>query len=153
MQNGKVISIHITEIFGESTKVVDQVEAVRAVGLKGDRYNKSNIPGNTWDPGREVTLIEIEALEAIAREDNIQLAPGESRRNLVTRGVPLNHLVGEQFRVGEVILKGVRLCEPCSHLADLTQPRVLPGLIHRGGLRAQIVQGGMIHVGDQIIID
>jgi MOSC domain-containing protein YiiM len=96
-------------------------------------------------------LIEIEAIEALRRDYDIDIAPGLSRRNIVTRGVALNHLVEREFTVGEVILRGTRLCEPCSHLERLTRRGVLRGLIHRGGLRAEIVSGGMIQIGDGIV--
>jgi len=78
------------------------------------------------------------------------LQPGDARRNIVTRGVPLNHLVGKEFTLGGVTLRGVRLCEPCTHLEGLTEKGVLTGLIHRGGLRAQIIKDGTIRVGDAI---
>jgi len=96
--------------------------------------------------GREVTLIEIEAIEALESERNIAITPGATRRNVVTRGVPLNHLVGREFQLGAVRLRGTRLCEPCTYLESLTQQDVLSGLIHRGGLRAEIVTGGTIRV-------
>ena len=86
----------------------------------------------------------------MARDNEMQIAPGDARRNVVTRGVALNHLVGREFRVGGVRLRGVRLCEPCSHLEGLTRPGVLDGLVHRGGLRAQILTEGEIRVGDPI---
>ncbi len=130
---------------------VDQVRAVPGKGLEGDRYFKqvgtySGHPGS----GREVTLVEIEALEGLRRDYGIDLDAGRTRRNIVTRGVALNHLVDHEFRVGEVTLRGVRLCEPCSHLESLTRPGVLRGLVHRGGLRAQILTEGSIHAGDTI---
>jgi len=103
-----------------------------------------------FGPDREVTLIEIEAIEAMKRDLGIELDPGASRQNIVTRGVPLNHLVGRKFRVGEVTLFGVRLCEPCSHLERLSHPGVREALIHRGGLRAQILADGTIQVGDPV---
>lgn len=130
---------------------VEKARAIPGKGLEGDRYHSqtgtfSNKPG----PAREVTLIEIEALEALKRDYGIELGLGSSRRNLVTRGVPLNHLVGREFRVGEVTLRGIRLCEPCSHLEGLTRPGVIRGLVHRGGLRAQILTEGTICAGDTI---
>jgi MOSC domain-containing protein YiiM len=126
-----------------------QVNAIAGRGLEGDRYfdgtgHWSNSPGVS----REITLIEIESIEALAREKNIEITPGAARRNLVTRGVPLNHLVGCEFQVGEVRLRGTRQCEPCQYLEGLTTKGVLVGLIHRGGLRADIVSGGTIRVGD-----
>ena len=99
---------------------------------------------------REVTLIELETIEALEREKSIAIPPGAARRNVVTRGVPLNHLVGREFQVGAVRLRGTRLCEPCAYLEELTQQGVLAGLIHRGGLRAEIVTGGTIRVEDAI---
>jgi MOSC domain-containing protein YiiM len=86
----------------------------------------------------------------LAQECQITLEPGQARRNLVTRGVPLNHLVGRQFSIGEVVLRGLRLCEPCGHLEALTAKGIQDGLRHRGGLRAQIVRGGVVRTGDSI---
>ena len=132
-------------------KSVKEVRAVSGKGLEGDRYfyrtgTFSNQPGT----GRDVTLIELEALEALQRDYAIELNPGQPRRNVVTRGMPLNHLVGIEFAVGAVTLRGTRLCEPCSHLEKLTRKGTMRGLIHRGGLRADIVAGGVIRVGDMI---
>ena len=144
---GAVVSIHIAPAAGEPMVSVPEAQAEPGKGLKGDRYSRqagtySDKPGGH----REVTLIEIEALEALERDYRVKLAPGESRRNVVTRGVLLNHLVGREFWIGEVALRGLRLCEPCSHLARLSGKSVLPGLVHRGGLRAQILVGGMLRV-------
>lgn len=151
MGQGTVISIHLAATAAGAMVSVQEVRAVAGKGLEGDRYCKqigtySDRPG----PAREVTLIEIESIEALKREDGIALDPGASRRNIVTRAAPLNHLVGREFRVGEVTLLGIRLCEPCAHLEGLSQPGVLRGLIHRGGLRAQILTEGMIRVGDTV---
>jgi MOSC domain-containing protein YiiM len=148
---GRLASIHITPAAEASAQTVDQVRVVEGRGLEGDRYFEaagtfSDSPGD----GRHVTLIELEALEALRLETGIALSPGDSRRNLATSGVPLNHLVGQDFHVGEVVLRGTRLCEPCAHLASLTDPGVLPGLVHRGGLRADVVRGGVVRVGDRI---
>lgn len=148
---GVVFAIHATpEAAGEMVSVAE-IRAVPGQGLEGDRYfRKAGTYSNRPGTGREVTLIEAEAVEAIAREAGIVLAPGASRRNITTRGVALNHLVGKQFRIGEVILEGVRLCEPCGHLEGLTQAGVREGLIHRGGLRARILTEGTIRVGNPI---
>jgi MOSC domain-containing protein YiiM len=129
---------------------VEQVRAVAAKGLEGDRYFLGT--GTFWKPkpDYEVTLIEVEALEALRRDYGIPLEPGEARRNIVTRGVALNHFVGREFQIGEATLRGLRLCEPCAHLERLTQPDVIRGLTHRGGLRAQILSGGTIKVGDRV---
>jgi MOSC domain-containing protein YiiM len=151
MSSRTVISIYITSVPGKPTYSVPWVKAVPGLGLEGDRY--FGLPGTGHKrsgSGREITLIEIEALEALEREEGLHLAPGEARRNLVTRGVALNDLVGQEFQVGAVILRGIRICEPCNYLAKMTDPRILPGLIHRGGLRAEILTAGEIAIGDPI---
>jgi MOSC domain-containing protein YiiM len=133
-------------------KSVANAQVVVGRGLEGDRYYSklgtySNQPGS----GRGVTLIEIEAIEGLKRDYEIQLDPGQSRRNIVTRGIALNHLVEQEFCIGDVVLRGTRLCEPCAHMEKLTAKGAMRGLIHRGGLRAEIVRGGTIRVGDRII--
>lgn len=151
MWTGELVAIFIGSNFGGQMDEKSEVKAVPGKGLEGDRYFISaENHSQKHDPSREVTLIEIEAINAIKREHNIDIGLGDSRRNLVTSGVPLNHLVDQDFKVGEVRLRGVRLCEPCSHLADLTHKEILPALIHRGGLRAQIISGGTLKVGDNI---
>ncbi|HEY1860098.1 MAG TPA: MOSC domain-containing protein [Gemmataceae bacterium] len=148
---GQLAAIYIGERKGEALHAVAQVEALAGRGLTGDRYCRNegtfSKPGS---PDREVTLIESEALEAMACEVDIRLESHQARRNLLTQGVPLNHLVGKEFRVGDVVLKGIRLCEPCGHLESLTVKGVQDGLCHRGGLRAQILRGGVLHAGDPI---
>jgi MOSC domain-containing protein YiiM len=151
MFHGNVVSLHIARGAAMPMQSAHEVKAVAGQGLEGDRYfdgtgHWSKTPGVS----REVTLIEIETIEALEREKNIAIALGAARRNVVTRGVPLNHLVGREFHVGVVRLRGTRLCEPCAYLEDLTQQGVLAGLIHRGGLRAEIVTGGTIRLEDAI---
>jgi MOSC domain-containing protein YiiM len=120
------------------------------VGLEGDRYAEGGGHYQDGRVSRNLTLIEAETVEALVREHGISLAPGEMRRNLTTRGVGLNELVGQRFWVGEVLCLGTRLCEPCQYLANLTGKPLLRPLVHRGGLRADIVRGGLIRVGDQL---
>ena len=149
---GQVIAIQITSQAGEKMVSVHEVKAIAGKGLEGDRYltekgKFSDRPG----PARQLTLIELESIEALQREDSVELSPLESRRNIVTRGVPLNHLVNKRFRLGEsVVARGVKLCEPCEYLEEVTQKKVISGLTHRGGLRAEILEGGIVRVGDQI---
>jgi MOSC domain-containing protein YiiM len=97
-------------------------------------------------------LIEIEAIEGLKREYGVALEAALSRRNIVTRRVALNQLVEKSFCVGAAVLRGTRLCEPCSHMEKLTVKGAMRGLIHRGGLRAEIVTGGAIRIGDQILV-
>jgi MOSC domain-containing protein YiiM len=147
-----VVSLHIASSAAAPAQTVSGVNAIAGRGLEGDRYcnlsgTYSNHPGN----GRHVTLIEVEAIEALRLEYGVELAVGLTRRNIVTRGVALNHFIAREFCVGEVILRGTRLCEPCAHLEKLSQPGTMRGLIHRGGLRAEIIAGGIIRVGDSIV--
>ena len=149
--SGIVISLYIAPSGGAEMRAVHEVAVLAGRGLDGDRYcnltgTYSNHPGD----GRHVTLIESEAFEALRRDYGITLAPSAARRNIVTRNVALNHWVGQEFHVGAVTLRGTRLCEPCLHLEKLSGVNVMRGLIHRGGLRAEIVSGGTIRVGDVV---
>lgn len=150
MTHGTVVSINIAVDRGQPMRSVPQVRAVAGRGLEGDRFFRTDAPDTEPRPDRELTLIEAEAIEALAREHGVRLEPKDARRNIVTRGVALNDLVGREFTVGGVRLRGLRLCEPCAHLAQLTDERVLSGLVHRGGLRAQILNDGLIRVGDRV---
>ena len=122
---------------------VDSVRAVAGQGLAGDRYFFADEAAS----GEALTLIEAEALE------DVGLTGAQSRRQVVVRGGGLNDLVGKRFRVGEVECLGVELCEPCLHLQGLTRPGIIKDLIHRGGLRADILSGGTISVGDRLLDD
>lgn len=150
MFEGSVLSIHIAPAAEETMIAVDEVNALPGKGLEGDRYFKQAGTFSKPQPDRELTLIEIEAIEALKHENEIDLEVGAARRNIVTRGVPLNHLVNREFQIGAVRVRGLMLCEPCAHLARLSHQGVLPGLVHRGGLRAQILTEGSINVGDAI---
>lgn len=150
MFEGTVISINITPKAEGPMQSVDEVRAVPGQGLEGDRYFFRQGTFFKPQPDRELTLIEAEAIEAMKREFGVDYGLGDSRRNLVTRGVPLNHLVGKEFSIGEVKARGLRLCEPCSHLQKLSHEKVLPGLVHRGGLRAEILTEGTIRVGETV---
>jgi MOSC domain-containing protein YiiM len=146
-----VVALFIGATPKQPLQAVDQVISVAAHGLEGDRkFRGDGVSGPKNGPDREVTLIESEAIEAVNREYGVELSPIETRRNVVTRGVALNHLVGKPFRVGEALLQGIRLCEPCSHLESLTRCGVMKALVHRGGLRAQVLEGGVIRIGDPI---
>jgi len=151
MNQGRVVSLHIAPMSAALLKSVGEVRAFAGKGLEGDRYfNRLGTFSDQPGSGRDVTLIEIEALEALQRDYQIELDSGQVRRNVITRGVALNHLVGIEFTLGGVTLRGTRLCEPCSHLEKLTRKGTMRGLIHRGGLRADILTDGIIRVGDTI---
>jgi MOSC domain-containing protein YiiM len=130
---------------------VDCVHAIPGKGLEGDRYaNPTRTFSGQRGSGQEVTLIEIEALDAVKRDYGIDLGANRCRRNIITRGLALNHLVGREFKVGEVVLQGTILAEPCRHLEKLTQPGVQKALLHRGGLRARVIAGGLIRAGETV---
>ncbi|MFD1634306.1 MOSC domain-containing protein [Haloplanus ruber] len=143
---------------GAPMETRSEVEAVAGRGLRGDRYFSENETGTfvSWeqsearDDGYDLTLIEAEAIDAIARDADIELDSGEHRRNVVTRDAALNHLVDTRFRVGDAICRGDRLCEPCHYLQDLVGADVLDALAHRGGLRADILVSGTIRPGDTV---
>ena len=148
MFEGTIISINIASEAEAPMQSVSEVRAVPGQGLEGDRYFDHKGTFSKPQPDRELTLIEAEAIEALRREFQVDFGLNASRRNIVTRGVPLNHLVDKEFWIGDVKARGLRLCEPCAHLQRLSHPKVLPGLVHRGGLRAQILTEGMIRVGE-----
>jgi hypothetical protein len=160
MWEGSVVSIHIALEASAPMQSCSEAKAVPGRGIEGDRYfvGKGFYSGKPSYGGREVTLIEIEAVEALfygvtnaeGKRLGIKVAAGDARRNIVTSGVPLNHLTDREFWIGTLLMRGTRLCEPCKRLDDLTQPGVMSGLIHRGGLRAEILSEGVIHVGDTI---
>ena len=128
-------------------KPVERVEVVAGQGPRGDRkFAPKPMPRK----GKDLTLIEAEALEGLRTDTGIELSHEESRRNVLTRGIRLNDLVGRRFRVGEVECEGVVLNEPCTHLESITYPGVQDGLEDRGGLRANVLSGGTISVGDEV---
>ncbi len=138
---GRIEAIHLAPESGEETEPAESVEAVAGEGVRGDRHFGRD--------KADLTLIETEALDAAA-DEGIELDDGEHRRNLTTSDAALNHLVGERFRVGEVVCEGTALCEPCGHLESLTEEGAVSALVHRGGLEADVIESGEISVGDEI---
>ncbi|MCF6234438.1 MAG: MOSC domain-containing protein [Rhodobacteraceae bacterium] len=150
MWQGKLLNIHIAEQGGAAMQPLQSATLLAGEGIKGDRYATGRGKYSPLPDIREVTLIEVETLEALARDHEIDLTADEHRRNLTTRDVPLNHLVGVRFRVGTVVLEGGRLNFPCRYLELLTGKTVCDLLEHRSGLNCRIIEGGEIRVGDQI---
>ena len=146
---GSVEQIYLADREGAPTFSVESVQAITGRGLEGDRYLA---PDDAWAPsGTAISLIEAEAIEAIRDEHGIDLADGRSRRQVVTRGVRLNDLVGREFTVGEARCRGVELCEPCQALTEmLAEPGLIKAAVHRAGLRADILAGGRIALGDAV---
>ena len=154
MSNGVVIEMFITSEPGAPMDSVNPVSAVQGRGLLGDRYYSlsGTFSKTEIEPDQEITLIESEAFEELKEKHGITLKYLQSRRNIITRDVNLNNLVGRKFQVGDVTLTGRRLCEPCTYLSGLTDnPKLVKQWLHRAGLRAQIVSSGKIIVGDSII--
>ena len=148
---GVLLAIHIAPEASAPMVELDAARLVEGVGIEGDRYATARgTYSHKPNPDRQVTLIEMEALDALSRDHGIDLPPHETRRILTTGGVPLNHLVGRDFRVGDVVLRGARLNVPCQYLEDLLGKKVFKPLIHRSGLNCIIVQGGTIRPGDMI---
>jgi MOSC domain-containing protein YiiM len=152
---GRVEEIHIATVAGAAMIAVDAIEALTDSGLAGDRYQIGTgfySPKPRPDGGRQVTLIEAETLAALASENDIQFTGAECRRNLVTRGIRLVGLLGHRFTIGAVICEGIDHCPPCEHLVQVTGKPVLKPLVDRGGIRARIVEGGLLRVGDTIAL-
>ncbi len=151
---GTVSGLFTTTAAGEPMIAHEAVTAIPGQGLAGDRYalgtgfySERPLPGGA----RELTLIETESLEAVARETGQTLTPLQARRNIATSGIRLSELVGKRFRIGSVLCEGVRDCPPCEHLDELTGMQMLGPLARRGGLRANILSPGEIRIGDEII--
>lgn len=147
---GRIEAIFTSAESGAPMQSAEQATAVAHKGIVGDRNFRDDAGSSRGTPANEITLIEAEAIEAARRDYSIQLEPAETRRNLLTSGVALNHLVGRRFRVGRVVLRGLELCEPCKHLEKLTRQGVMRALLHRGGLRAEVIEGGTIALNDSI---
>jgi MOSC domain-containing protein YiiM len=154
--SGRLLHIHIADSASAPMAELAEAKLVAGRGIEGDRYFKGI---GTYSPKpdvREVTLIEMEVLDAIARGDppspgqKIKLAPADHRRNITTLGVPVNHLVGKRFRIGEAVLVGGRLNFPCKYLERLLGSPVYTALINRSGLNCRIEVGGIIRKGDAI---
>ncbi|KAF3984792.1 MAG: MOSC domain-containing protein [Methylococcales symbiont of Hymedesmia sp. n. MRB-2018] len=151
--SGKIKYIFIATSSGEPMQSLNVASIVSGKGIEGDRYYtglgtfSEKLKGN---PAVEISLIEIEEIDKFNSNHNQQLDYGDFRRNIVTEGIKLNNLVGKIFYIGNVKLKGIRLCEPCSHLAETVNQLVLPHLVGRGGLRAQIISTNKIKIGESI---
>jgi MOSC domain-containing protein YiiM len=150
---GQIVDILIAAEPASPAVSVQGIRAVPGRGLEGDRYfnGTGTFSPHPQKPDFEVTLIQREHIDSFASETGVPFSPRDARRNLVTTGVDLNTLVGREFWAGAVLMRGIRLCEPCNYLAKRTTPEVLRGLLHKGGLRAQILCGGEIRVGDALV--
>jgi len=144
---GRVEAIFLSAEHHELPTPVQRVSARAGRGLEGNRYY--------WENGRAprgaaITLIAAEAVEAVAADGDVDVEPAATRRNVLTRGIDVNDLVGKRFRIGGVECEGVELCEPCTTLESMTQPGVIKAFVHRCGLNADILSDGEIAVGDPV---
>jgi MOSC domain-containing protein YiiM len=148
---GSLIDIYVADAAGAPLQRVEAGELVRGKGIVGDRYFLGTGTYSPFfrKPAHEVTLIEAEEIEAFNARCGTDVRAEDLRRNFVTRGIRLNDLVGISFNVGGVVLKGIRLCEPCDYIAR-ARPEILAGLAHRAGLYAAILVGGVVRTGDAI---
>ena len=147
--DGLVEAIFVTSEHGELPAPVERVQARAGCGLEGNRYYWTD---GDAPPGRAVTLVAAEAMEAVASEGDVAIEPAATRRNVLTRGIDVNELMGKRFLIGNVECEGVELCEPCSHLESITQPGVIKAFVHRAGLNADILSDGEINVGDKVAL-
>ena len=148
-----LIQICIADAATAPMRTVREVDCVSGRGLAGDRYfeGTGTFSATAKKPSHEVTLVEAEEVEDFNAQFGTNMSPEQLRRNFVTRGVRLNDLVGQRFAIGSVTFEGIRLCEPCSHLAAIAGDQVLAGLVHQAGLRAAIVESGTVRVGDPVL--
>jgi len=148
---GVITHLHLVPRASLPMRGFDSLTLVAGVGITGDRYSTgAGYYSDRPEEGRQITLFEEETLIALQRDHGIEFAPQEHRRNVTTRGVALNHLVGRRFRVGEAVLEGTRLSTPCKHIEDVTMKPVFNYLVNRSGLNAKILTGGVIRLGDGI---
>tara|TARA_R110002050_G_scaffold279510_2_gene426187 strand:- start:99 stop:569 length:471 start_codon:yes stop_codon:yes gene_type:complete len=152
--SGKISNLLISKSIESPMQNVNQVVLEVGKGIFGDRYyNQEGTFSNkgTIEPDRDVTLIEIENINALNEEHNLSFTPEDFRRNIAVTNCDLNSLVGKEFQIGEVVLKGIKLCEPCKYIAEkLDEQKALNQMVHKAGLRAQIIKGGSIDLNCQI---
>ncbi|QRG09396.1 MOSC domain-containing protein [Xanthobacter dioxanivorans] len=150
---GVVRFLHITPRAFLPMRAMPAITLVAGRGIEGDRYMLGREEGFYSDrpeEGRQITLFEIETLEALRRDAGIDLRPEDHRRNVTVEGVPLNHLVGRRFRLGETLLEATRLSVPCRHIEEITGKAIFDPLINRSGLNCRILSGGEVRVGDLV---
>lgn len=150
MWQGRLLEIFIAVAERQPMQRLELARLIAGQGIEGDRYATGRGKYSAIPDIREVTLIEVESLQALKRDHDTELLPIETRRNLLCENVPLNHLVGRRFRVGAVLLEGGRLNTPCAYLDLVTGKTVNKLLVHRSGLNCRIVEGGQIRPGDPI---
>jgi MOSC domain-containing protein YiiM len=150
---GVVRHLHITARAFLPMREMDELTLIPGIGIEGDRYmigRETGFYSERPEDGRQITLFEIETLWALRRDADIDLAPGDHRRNVTVEGVPLNHLVGRRFWLGNTLLESTRLSVPCRHIEEITGKTIFDPLINRSGLNCRILEGGKVRVGDMV---
>lgn len=150
---GLVEHLHITARAFLPMRAQDSIALIAGRGIEGDRYMlgiEQGFYSEKPEEGRQVTLFEAEVLEAIQRDYRVELLPEEHRRNITTRGVPLNWLVGRRFRIGPCLVEATRLSVPCRHIEEILDKQVFDPMVHRSGLNCRILEGGTVRVGDAV---
>ena len=150
---GVVRYLHITPRAFLPMRAMPELRLIEGRGIEGDRYmigREEGFYSHKPEEGRQVTLFEFETLVALKRDANIDLGPEEHRRNVTVEGVPLTHLVGRQFWLGETLLEATRLSIPCRHIEEITGKAIFDPLINRSGLNCKILKGGTVRVGDAV---
>ena len=150
---GVVRSLHKTPRAFLPMRSFPELQLIAGRGIEGDRYligQETGFYSHKPEEGRQITLFELETLEALRRDHGIELLPEEHRRNVTVEGVPLNHLVGRRFRLGETIVEATRLSTPCRHIEEILGKAVFDPLINRSGLNCKIIAGGALRVGDVV---
>ena len=150
---GVVRFLHKTPRAFLPMRTFPEIELIAGRGIDGDRYligQETGFYSHKPEEGRQITLFEIETLEALKRDHGIDMLPEEHRRNVTVEGVPLNHLVGRRFRLGETIVEATRLSTPCRHIEEILGKPVFDPMINRSGLNCKIIVGGTLRVGDTV---
>jgi MOSC domain-containing protein YiiM len=149
---GEVTTLHSCAAAGQPMQPFDRLNLLAGRGIEGDRYFLgTGYYSARPEEGRQITLFEMETLEALQRDYDIALSPAEHRRNVTVRGVPLNHLVGRRLRLGNTLLEATRLSIPCRYIEEVTGKSIFKALMHRSGLNCKILDGGIIRVGDGVM--
>ncbi|MFG1463999.1 MOSC domain-containing protein [Xanthobacter sp. DSM 24535] len=150
---GVVRCLHITARAFLPMRAMNEINLIAGKGIEGDRYmigREEGFYSDRPEDGRQITLFEIETLDALKRDAGIEIAPQDHRRNVTVEGVPLNHLVGKRFLLGETLLEATRLSVPCRHIEEITGKAIFDPLINRSGLNCRILVGGVVRIGDLV---
>jgi len=150
---GVVRHLHLTPRAFLPMIAVSEITLAPGRGVEGDRYNlalEAGFYSQKPEDGRQITLFEIETLWALRRDHAIEIGAHDHRRNVTVEGVPLNHLVGRQFWLGETLLEATRLSTPCLHIEEITGEKIFKPLINRSGLNCRILRGGLVRIGDPV---